>query len=562
LAVSTALAASDFAAGTGTLLSNYVLPVSASGTIGTITPRTITVVLTGATGKVYDGTAAATLTGSNYQLGNLVDGESVSIGKASGTYASKDVASGLTVSTTLSAADFTAGTGTLLSNYVLPVSASGSIGTITPATLTIVLTGTTSKTYDGSTAATLTGANYQVSGLISGESVGIGKTSGTYATANAGTGLAVSTALAASDFAAGTGTLLSNYVLPVSASGTIGTITPAILTVALTGTTAKVYDGTNNATLTGANYQLSGLVAGESLSIGKTSGLYSGANAGNALTVSTSLAFADFAAGAGTLLSNYVLPVSATGTIGTVTPRSLTVTLIGESAKTFDNSDVATLTGANYQISGLLPGESITISKTTGAYGSNVPDKLVLVTANLTEADYVAGPGTSLSNYALPTSVSGAIGTIKPIPTAITATINVINTTNTAPSAPPPPPPTQSSGSSPSISASFSGGLSTSFLPEPVKVAAIAAPVIDAGPAPVAPAANEPALTTTTGTAASESAPAANVTGASSGVAGNIATTTGVDGNSGALLGRSGGTRDVHDYANRFLSSIGLGGLQ
>jgi hypothetical protein len=43
---------------------------------------------------------------------------------------------------------------------------------IDPATLTASLTGTVEKTYDGTTAATLTAANYQLSGIVAGDSVG------------------------------------------------------------------------------------------------------------------------------------------------------------------------------------------------------------------------------------------------------------------------------------------------------------------------------------------------------------------------------------------------------
>ena len=64
---------------------------------------------------------------------------------------------------------------------------SANIGTITPATLTARLTGTVGKVYDGTTAATLTAANYTLSGVIGGDSVSLNDpTAGTFATANVG----------------------------------------------------------------------------------------------------------------------------------------------------------------------------------------------------------------------------------------------------------------------------------------------------------------------------------------------------------------------------------------
>jgi hypothetical protein len=66
-------------------------------------------------------------------------GESITVTKTTGTYNSKDVATANTVTTSLAASDFMAGVGTLLSNYMLPTSASGP-GQITKADATVVVT--------------------------------------------------------------------------------------------------------------------------------------------------------------------------------------------------------------------------------------------------------------------------------------------------------------------------------------------------------------------------------------------------------------------------------------
>ncbi|NWM49662.1 hypothetical protein GY641_25165, partial [Escherichia coli] len=73
-----------------------------------------------------------------------------------------------TILASLGSADFVANPGTLLTNYILPVSASG-IGTIDRATLTAAIIGNPTKVYDGSTTATLTSANYQLTGFIGSE---------------------------------------------------------------------------------------------------------------------------------------------------------------------------------------------------------------------------------------------------------------------------------------------------------------------------------------------------------------------------------------------------------
>ena len=99
--------------------------------------------------------------------------------------------------------------------------------TVNKATLTAGLTGTVSKTYDGTTAATLAAGNYTLSGVVSGDTVTLNDpTSGTYDTRNQGSGKTVTvTGLAIS------GASVTNYTLAsTSASAAVGTISAATLT--------------------------------------------------------------------------------------------------------------------------------------------------------------------------------------------------------------------------------------------------------------------------------------------------------------------------------------------
>ncbi|OYZ16375.1 MAG: hypothetical protein B7Y35_00005, partial [Sphingomonadales bacterium 28-64-96] len=86
--------------------------------------------------------------------------------------------------------------------------------------------------------------NFSITGVLSGETIGITRPQGQFASPNAGTGLIVTTELGNSDFAPVSGTSLANYSLPTSASGTIGIITPRRLGLELIGSVSKVYDGT------------------------------------------------------------------------------------------------------------------------------------------------------------------------------------------------------------------------------------------------------------------------------------------------------------------------------
>ncbi len=85
---------------------------------------------------------------------------------------------------------------------------------------------------DGTLAATLTAANFVLNGFAGGQGASVTQTLGTYDSAETGSRM-VTALLGSQNFAANTGTLLANYLLPASAFGP-GLITPAVLTNAPT----------------------------------------------------------------------------------------------------------------------------------------------------------------------------------------------------------------------------------------------------------------------------------------------------------------------------------------
>ena len=95
--------------------------------------------------------------------------------------------------------------------------ASGTIGTITPRRLGLELIGSASKVYDGTTAIELAQSNIKLNGLITGETITVTTTAATLVSANVTSGARTTLTLASSDYAAGSGTLLANYLLPTSA---------------------------------------------------------------------------------------------------------------------------------------------------------------------------------------------------------------------------------------------------------------------------------------------------------------------------------------------------------
>ena len=412
--VSVTLTAPDFAPNAVTSLSNYTLPTTASGA-GTITPAPLTGALINNPTKVYDGNATATLNSANYQLTGFVAGDSMSVTQTSGTYGSANA--GLqSVSASVSPANYTPGSGTLLSNYSLPSSFSG-FGTITQAAvggnIIAAITGNPTKIYDGTTAAILGPSNFTLSGFVSGQGASVTQTVGTYSSANAGPQSIVAS-LNSSEFVANSGTNLSNYTLPSSAFGT-GTITPATLSISIGGNPTRVYNGSTSMVLTPSNYLVSGFVSGQGASINPSSLVnFASANVGTQ-AITASLTPSAYTANSGTSLSNYVLASSASGT-GTITPAPLTVTGIYATNKVYDTGYNDPLNTAAVSITGIVPGDASTVILSGTPSGS-------FATVHMGAALPVTVSGYSLSgsgasNYALQ-PIAGFTANITPAPLSI-----------------------------------------------------------------------------------------------------------------------------------------------
>ena len=131
-----------------------------SNVTGTITPLALNVSGSSVTAKTYNGTTAASLTGGSLSGVLTADLPYVSLATQSGTFATKNAGSGIAVTAT----DSITATGTAAGDYTLS-QPTGLTGTITPFALTVSGTSVTPKTYNGTTAATLTGGT--LSGVLS-----------------------------------------------------------------------------------------------------------------------------------------------------------------------------------------------------------------------------------------------------------------------------------------------------------------------------------------------------------------------------------------------------------
>ncbi len=258
---------------------------AANATALSITPYTLTASLTGTVQKTYDGTDAATLGAGNYSLSDTVNGDSITLSDpTSGTYATPNVGSGIDVAV----AGLTLG-GANAGDYQLAASSiNGDVGSITPATLTIAITNNPTKVYDGTTTALLNPTDYSLTGFIGDQGASVTQANGTYESRNASSETVV-VSLTAANFAANSGTELTNYILPTTASG-IGTITPATLTVSGVVADDKLFDGTTADSLNFGNAELVGIVPGDSvnLSVADAKGIFSTDAVGDKILVSVS----------------------------------------------------------------------------------------------------------------------------------------------------------------------------------------------------------------------------------------------------------------------------------
>jgi filamentous hemagglutinin family protein len=353
-----------------------------SATDGTlqITPRPITVAFTPAgVTKTYDGTNTATLGNSNFVFSNVVNGDGANLSiTAPATYSQADVGTGLTVTANVLSLG-----GTAAGNYQLTTTAplSAGNGEIDQRQVTINLIGTVFKPFDGNTNATLAPGNYQLSNIVNGDAVGLNDpANGQYASAGAGSGIPVS--VAGADLAL-TGAKAFDYTLGSYAvngvSGPIGIIGAVSLTVSLTGTVSKPYDGnTSISNLTAGDFILSG-GTGVSLDLSGIVGTYDNPDAGtNKQVIVTGIALT------GANASNYTLPSTATGLIGIITPLSISASLTGPIEKTYDSTTYATL-GNNYSLAGVLGGDvgSVVLAATSGTYASKNAGSNIGVTFNV-----------------------------------------------------------------------------------------------------------------------------------------------------------------------------------
>ncbi len=185
------------------------------------------------------------------------------------------------------------------------------------------------------------------------------------------------------------------------------TVNQATLTAGLTGAVSKNYNGTTTATLAPANYTLSGVVSGDSVTLNNpTSGTYDTRNVGTGKTVTvTGLAIS------GSSAPNYILSsTTANGPVGTINKTSLTVTAAAN-VKPYDGTIAASATPT------ITPGSVQTGD--TASFTETYDTANMGIGKSLTPSGSV-NDGNDGNNYAY-TFVASANGTINPATLTYTA---------------------------------------------------------------------------------------------------------------------------------------------
>ena len=362
--------------GTSTVLG------SGNGFLYTLAP-TIDVSLIGTISRIYDGTNAATVGAGNYLLVGMVDGDLVTIDvSGSGVFDTKNVGTGKVVTIGGIALDGASDGNAIVYGYQLgSTSASGAVGTITPATLTYAADpanrpyGSANPSFGGAVTGFLGGdtlANATGGSLVFTTSATIGSNIGTYSILGSG--------LTATD---------GNYVF-VQAAGnaTALTINPASLVITADDV-SKLY-GALLPTFT-ASYD--GLVNGD------TTAVVSGLTLTTTATAGSNVGTYAITAG-GATASNYAITFES-GTL-TINPASLVITANDATREagadnpfftaTFDglvNGDTAAV------VDGLVFGTSATTGSLIGSYA-------------------IVPSGATASNYTI-TFAAGTLTVIPPV---------------------------------------------------------------------------------------------------------------------------------------------------
>jgi DNA/RNA-binding domain of Phe-tRNA-synthetase-like protein len=275
----------------------------------------------------------------------------------------------------------------------------GFLYTTTPV-ITANLTGTVSKVYNGTTAATLAVGNYAAdSGAIDGDTVTLNTpTSGTYSTRNVGTGITINsiTGLSITSATNGAATVYGYQVSSTPGSANIGTITAAPLTISSNAGLTKVYgtndpaaDATAYSVTSGTVYSPDALTGSMGRAVGETVGSYNFTK--NTVTVND-----------GNGGNNYSVTFNGSTNPFVITKASLTGSIANQS-KVYGANDPA-IAGITVNLGGVVN------ATVTDINGNNTPiNDTTKVATTLASLTRTAGETVSASPYTITAATFNAL---------------------------------------------------------------------------------------------------------------------------------------------------------
>ena len=316
-----------------------------------------------ASDKTYDGSVTATMNGNSAVYSGLVSGDTFN-GTYTGVFSNANVASGKTVNITptYSGAD--------VNNYSV-TDQSTTTASITQKALTATASAS-NKTYNATNSASVT---LTLSGLIGSETLTSTNTS-TFNNKNVGSGKTVT--VNSITLADGSG-LAANYSISTGQT-TTANITAKALTVSGITASNKTYNGNAVATLNTGSVAYSGLVDGDTFN-GTYTGAFSDKNVGTGKTVTITPSYS------GADVSNYSITNHANVTAN-ITAKSLTVSGVTASDKTYDGSVTATMNSSSAVYNGFVNGDDFAASYSGVFADKNVgTGKTVTITSSYAGAD-------------------------------------------------------------------------------------------------------------------------------------------------------------------------------
>lgn len=196
-------------------------------------------------------------------------------------------------------------------------------------------------------------------------------------------------------------------------SGFLYSVAP-VITPSLIGAVSKIYDGTTAAALTAGNYTLSGAIDDDTVALNNpAAGNYDTQHVGTGKQVTASgIAIASATNGGATVYGYQLSSTTASGNIGDITQRALTVTAASDT-KVYDGG---TSSAGAPTATGLVGGDTV------GSLTQSFASKDVLgVNASMLNVDagYVVNDGNAGANYTV--TLNAASGTITPAPLSFTA---------------------------------------------------------------------------------------------------------------------------------------------